>query len=396
LEPHAASAEALRAQLHHQGFRTFQAETLAEGVKLARTATQFGTPPDVIFTAENLVDGPAHQLPALLGESASPCVLVGGVHTAANPPNGFAATLLAPTRYSAVARCVQELFGDEALAVPYDRPLAEAQLDLGAYRVLLADDHEINRRFVQIVLTKLNCRPDLAENGQEAIEAARRNAYDIILMDVQMPGVDGLAATGAIRRVEAEHPERKASVIIALTAGALAGEEKRCRESGMNFYLSKPLRPQALRSLLRQITESQPASAVATSLSPVPANGKPRLAIPLLDEIGTEGACEMFTLFLQEIDGRLEKLSQEHRGADCAAIARSAHSLVGFYGMVGADDAVELSRRLEAAALNGDLATAGMHIRQLRAGLKPLRSRVSAQIAEMRACVGASSPATTQ
>ena len=122
-------------------------------------------------------------------------------------------------------------------------------------RILVVEDNAINRRLVLLMLEKLGHRADVAVSGTEAVAAAEHVAYDVILMDCQMPEMDGFAATREIRRRAAQRPadERKPARIIALTANALAGARAQCLAAGMDDYLSKPFTTQQLSAVLPKI-----------------------------------------------------------------------------------------------------------------------------------------------
>ncbi|NNC74782.1 MAG: response regulator, partial [Acidimicrobiia bacterium] len=115
--------------------------------------------------------------------------------------------------------------------------------DLKGVRVLVVDDSAVNQRITFLMLDRLGCRVDTAANGLEAIEAVRAVPYDIVLMDVQMPTMDGLEATRQIRSAErsGEHIP-----IVAMTAFAMRGDRERCLEAGMDDYLAKPVSPEDL------------------------------------------------------------------------------------------------------------------------------------------------------
>jgi CheY-like chemotaxis protein len=131
--------------------------------------------------------------------------------------------------------------------------------------VLVAEDNNINRDVLRQMLQLLGCRVDVVVNGREAVEAVRGRRYDVVLMDVQMPGMDGLEATMAIRRAEAGGSRRVA--VVALTAHALEGQRERCLAAGMDDFLTKPITLEALTVALacqRARCESS-APALATS-----------------------------------------------------------------------------------------------------------------------------------
>jgi len=121
-------------------------------------------------------------------------------------------------------------------------------------RILVAEDHEINRRLTLLVLEKLGCKADFARDGLEVLEAWTRGGYDVILMDCQMPFMDGFEATREIRLRESQAvaPKLRRTYIIALTANALADERENCIASGMDDYLSKPFRTEGLKEALQR------------------------------------------------------------------------------------------------------------------------------------------------
>jgi two-component system sensor histidine kinase/response regulator len=113
--------------------------------------------------------------------------------------------------------------------------------------ILVAEDNLINQQVILHILGKLGYTPQIVENGQEAVEEAGRDAYDIILMDMQMPEMDGLEATQVIRKTLKKQP-----VIIALTANTMQGDQEECLNAGMNDYLSKPIKLEELVNMLEK------------------------------------------------------------------------------------------------------------------------------------------------
>jgi two-component system, sensor histidine kinase and response regulator len=157
---------------------------------------------------------------------------------------GFAAYLPKPVTATTLLDCLVQLRGGQAgsegsggeSGLITVHSMSERRPP--SLRILLADDNPVNCRIAVLMLSKAGHRIDVVDDGARAVEALRGTDYDLVLMDVQMPGVDGLEATRRIRRL----PTSRAGVpVIAITANAMAGDEERCREAGMNDYVTKPI-----------------------------------------------------------------------------------------------------------------------------------------------------------
>ena len=169
------------------------------------------------------------------------------------PPAPVAASLRKPILPSRLAQCLLSVLGagSETSAPPPlpppQRPVVEAP---GRPRVLVAEDNRTNQIIAVHHLEQLGCRVDVAPNGREALDACGRVAYDLVLMDCQMPEMDGFAATTAIRAHEASTGEHLP--IVAMTANAMQGDRERCLAVGMDDYLSKPMKSADLGAMLQQ------------------------------------------------------------------------------------------------------------------------------------------------
>jgi signal transduction histidine kinase/CheY-like chemotaxis protein/uncharacterized protein YigA (DUF484 family) len=177
-----------------------------------------------------------------------------GRREAADSP--FAATLAKPLRQSQLFDTLVTLLADgqgHKVVEPADKPKIDATLAVRhPLRVLLAEDNVVNQKLALRILQQMGYRADLASNGIEAIESIARQTYDVVLMDVQMPEMDGLEAT---RRIVARWPNGQRPRIIAMTANAMQGDREACLAAGMDDYVVKPIRVDALVDALMQASE---------------------------------------------------------------------------------------------------------------------------------------------
>jgi signal transduction histidine kinase/ligand-binding sensor domain-containing protein/CheY-like chemotaxis protein len=160
----------------------------------------------------------------------------------------YTAYLVRPlVRQKALYTCLERSFGHEKLLVeaPVETLAPKQQYPEG--RLLIVDDNVVNRKVLLQQLKKFGCTADIACNGLEAVEAVSKKAYDLVLMDCQMPEMDGFEATAVIRALPTSISK---TIIVALTANAMDGDRERCLEAGMNGYLSKPLKPAQLAEVL--------------------------------------------------------------------------------------------------------------------------------------------------
>ncbi|MEI7728443.1 MAG: ATP-binding protein [Verrucomicrobiota bacterium] len=224
------------------------------------------------------------------------------------------------------------------------KPVEGEIRDKKTLRILVVEDHDTNRRLALLMLEKLGHRADVAGNGQEAVEAWERYGYDVILMDCQMPEMDGFEATREIRRRAATRPTgpNLPVKIIALTANALTGDRERCLACGMDGYISKPVRLEALAAAL-----GQPDPAPEPAPTALPSATFETSVAQLRDELGDDVTLELLTLFLNDTPQRLVELRALASGADRKTFGRAAHSLAGSCGVFGLDAMRQLGLELE-------------------------------------------------
>ncbi len=234
-----------------------------------------------------------------------------------------------------------------ASAQPADAP------DRRAGRVLLAEDNEINAMLAVTILEEAGHSVELAVNGREAVEAAQRGGFDLILMDVQMPEMDGLVATAKIR--ELSGPAAK-TPIIALTANAMRSDQERCLAAGMDDFISKPIEPDEFL----QVVTSYLGGGGQEAASPEPAAAAP---LPDLDNAQLDGLMRLMPAqrlktviesYLSAAQGRLQRIEACAKSGDLVGMAREAHDLKGTSGNFGARRLQNLAEQLEKAAKAGD------------------------------------------
>jgi PAS domain S-box-containing protein len=223
----------------------------------------------------------------------------------------------------------------------------------GSLRILLAEDNSINRKLAMAALAQMGCGADVAVDGHEALKAVVKNRYDVVLMDVQMPGMDGLEATRQIRIWE-----KKSGVppvrIIALTANVLTGDQDICLRAGMDEYLSKPIRLEALRAALARTSQGAPRSGMSDS-EPSPA----LLALrQLADDLSTDDAVSLASDFMADFDGQLEAIRDAINLRNSREAGRHAHSLKGSSSIFSLNGLQKAATVIEDACRDGRLADA--------------------------------------
>jgi len=264
---------------------------------------------------------------------------------------GVASYLMKPVSQSELLDAILIAIGNTNIASePLEEPfIVKSQTSL---RILLAEDNVINRALATGILEKCGHTLVYAATGREAVEAVERDAFDVILMDVQMPEMDGLEATRKIR--EMEKGSEWHTPIIAMTAHAMTGDRERCLASGMDDYIAKPLHKAELLALLEKYTAARATVAANHApLAPPAALAAPKLPIfsreKLLEELDgdEEFLFRLIDLFQENTPRLLETIREcveERRGSD---LARAAHALLSSLGTFGAVEARRLTEELE-------------------------------------------------
>jgi signal transduction histidine kinase/DNA-binding response OmpR family regulator/HPt (histidine-containing phosphotransfer) domain-containing protein len=290
---------------------------------------------------------------------------------------GFSAWLTKPVRplqlYNAL---LGTLTGPEAAAKTRVEPVvdAEALPALPPMRVLVAEDNSVNQKVAVRILAKLGARADAVGNGLEALEALARVPYDVVLMDVQMPEMDGLEATRELRRVEAGTDRH--TPVIAMTAHAMERDRERCLAAGMDDHLTKPIRPQTLAAALLCWTVGRTEIAAEPGAVPIEVAGD-------FDERQFEDSSggdarfgrELIAEFMRAAPHTLREAVDAEANGDLARLAAAAHALVGGCSMLGALRLAATCRELQEHAEGGDRAAARSALEQAGRDLEALKER---------------------
>ena len=282
---------------------------------------------------------------------------------------GFAEILSKPIKPSPLLNALMSVFSGQPVRVVATKEKTGSRFDsLLAkrlpLRILLADDHATNQKLGLMILKRLGYRADVAANGIEVLSALKRQPYDVILMDIEMPEMDGLKATEKIREAKTDDDGPK---IIAVTANAMHGDRERFLAAGMNGYVSKPIRVEALVRALEECASSPSENEASDVVSATPTDGPSpegydevldhQALDNLLEVIGGEKAAlaELIESFLDEAPKLLARLKEASDNSDPESFRRAAHTMKSSARDFGAKNLAELCRDLEDRGMSGHM-----------------------------------------
>jgi signal transduction histidine kinase/DNA-binding response OmpR family regulator/HPt (histidine-containing phosphotransfer) domain-containing protein len=227
-------------------------------------------------------------------------------------------------------------------------------------KILLADDGVVNRSVAVGLLEKRGHSVTAVENGQRAVEAFQADTFDLILMDVQMPVLDGFAATAAIRKLQAKSGTH--TPIVAMTAHAMKGDRERCLAAGMDDYVSKPFRPHELFGIVERIesiahedrlsSQATSSSFAVSEIAETTTTGQGSPAFNRDEALRNVGGsdtilAEMVQLFISECPKQMADVAAAYESGDHTALTRAAHTLKGSLTLFAAEEAGAAARRIE-------------------------------------------------
>jgi CheY-like chemotaxis protein/HPt (histidine-containing phosphotransfer) domain-containing protein len=304
--------------------------------------------------------------------------------------NGFAACLTKPVRQSDLFNSLSSVLSVKDVSQP-EQPIVTRhsirEMGLATIRVLLAEDNITNQEVAVGMLKKFGIRPNVVMNGSEAIKSLETIPYDLVLMDVQMPEMDGFEATRHIRNPRSAVLDHQVP-IIALTAHAMKNDKEKCLKAGMNDYISKPISPQAFAETLGrwlpqmthacngQSTEEVAKSAFATEWKPdVTVFDLEGLMVRLMGD--EELAIKVVEAFMKDIPQQVEALRDSIEAHDAESALFQAHTIKGASANVGGQALHTVALELEKAARSGHWESITRRMCELETQLGRLRKAMN-------------------
>jgi signal transduction histidine kinase/CheY-like chemotaxis protein/HPt (histidine-containing phosphotransfer) domain-containing protein len=321
-------------------------------------------------------------------------MMLSSSHAGADPQTRARAGILRylnkPIRRADLQRALTGVLASTPTEPAAPAPNVTADIAVGSLRglVLLVEDNPINQGVAKAMLAKLGLQFQVADDGAQAVDLVKQADFDLVLMDCQMPVMDGYEATAAIRALPAGRGA--ALPIVALTANAMQGDEQLCRDAGMNGFLAKPYSLASLQATLAGWLQGAPAPAPASALPAAAlsvtsvAAGSPAIKMATIDalrELDEPGSTELVThlvgSFLKSANDSLARVAAAATVGDAKALAQGAHSLKSSAANLGADALAACYRELEKLGREG-------RIDEARALIEPTRDEQQRALRELR------------
>jgi two-component system, sensor histidine kinase and response regulator len=407
VDDNATNRRILREQLASWGMASSEAEDGPGALEALRSAAQDGELPDLAILDMQMpgMDGMelARQIKTAPNISATRLVLLTSVGRRGEGQEaiqaGIEAYLTKPVRQSELYDALATVMGAGEEGAPREvarlvtRHSLREKRAVERARVLVAEDNPVNQKVAARMLENLGYKVDVVRNGLEALEALSNSDYGAILMDVQMPEMDGYEATAEIRRREREADGAAHVVVIAMTANAMQRDRERALETGMDDYLPKPVKPEELDAVLKRwLSRETPGSGSSNpgdGVAGAPGNG---LEEPLdagvlegLRELGdAELLIELTDMFLDDTSSRLASLREALKAGDAHGVERTAHTLKGSSGNMGATRMAAICAELQDVGATGDLSGAAELLGSLEEEFGRVRPALEAEVARSR------------
>ena len=383
VDDNATHCEIICEQLNHWKFATDYAPNGAEALEKLRAAEAAGAPFSVAIVDMVMPGMSGVELGAaiLADPRLRKTVLImltsleGELDETRLRALGFTGYMCKPIKQSALFDVIMRAIAEKQrgpAGEPVPVPVASAAPPKSQpkIRVLLAEDNEINQMVALEMLHRAGYTCDVVPDGEAAVEAVMKGGYGLVLMDCQMPKVDGFEATMRIRRHEELSGKRRIP-IMALTANAIKGDRERCLGAGMDSYLTKPVDPVRLIEAVRSVEIASADSAPVAPESPGEPGKEPIRYGELVDRCmgNMELVQKVLAAYRKQTAQAMGDLTNAIRNGDAFFVSRAAHALKGAAANLSDDDVREIAGRLEGAAAAGDLVEAGCVVRKLAAAV---------------------------
>ncbi|MEM8679943.1 MAG: response regulator [Planctomycetota bacterium] len=282
---------------------------------------------------------------------------------------GVSQHLLKPIKQSEVYDAVISSLNATGMTATLPRVAAETATATAMpveLHILLAEDNIVNQKLALGILNKLGHRVTVAHHGKEALDRLDEQPFDLVLMDVQMPEMDGLAATRELRRREAHSGAHVP--VVAMTAHAMKGDRERCLESGMDDYLSKPIRLKDLSSKLNELFSPSHVPVSAERPASLPDGGGPVAWSEALANVGHDPKLlrELVQVFLTETPSLLQETLAAADRQEADTLSSRAHALKGAMLFLNPSQAIASAEEVERLALEGQVEAAGLRAAELK------------------------------
>ena len=382
VDDNATSREILVRMLQGWKVRATAASDASEALAALKRAKQDGHPIRLALVDAHMpgTDGPTlanliHKDPELADTSV---ILLSSVGLPLQRSDDLKTVLCLkkPIARSHLLEAIQAVRGQHVMRDAGPLPIARA---LRPLKVLVAEDKAVNRKVAVRMLEKRGHTVCAVEDGQEALEALERERFDVVLMDVQMPRLDGLRATAAIRATEATTGGAHTPVV-ALTAHAMAGDRERCLEAGMDAYVSKPVEAAELIEAIERVVGRTGDQRATRPRPPDTTDVVDHAGMMRRVDHDPQLLLELVSAFRNESAEILGEIRQSIARRDAEALKRSAHALKGVLKTMAAPAAAEAALELEMMAREGDFARVGGGWRVLEGEMRRLQAELSSLV----------------
>jgi PAS domain S-box-containing protein len=376
VDDNATNRTILEQMVRSWGVRVSSADGGVTALALLREAAKRGDPYSFVLLDYHMPDANGLEVARAIARDPA----IGDVHILLlsssadrvqvrhEPDVRIAAHLTKPVRQSQLWDSLAMVMDKASPAAAAPAPRAPEPAP-GASHLLLAEDNPVNQKVAVRMLEKMGCTVDVAGTGGEAVTSVAGGSYAAVLMDCQMPEMDGFEATAEIRRLEGG---TRHTPIIALTASAMVGDREHCLAAGMDDYLSKPLRDTDLAAALSRWLPGA-ASLPEGRIRPPAGAESPVLDAEQISSLramaeysGQDLLPELTELFARDTPAQLDTLERALAEGDAATLRQVAHTLKGTAGGLGATDAMTVCGRMEVLAVSGDLEAAASLLAEVR------------------------------